>query len=339
MVVATFRTAFPATALWQGGGLADYFVIGQAAPRPVDLGRFDRIFTTSPRLREDLDRLGHDSWAAVLADFRLGADDTARYAAGARINTDDTLPLEFSAPLSLYVETTHENFERVEAFKTAALPALAPAGAARLETAAARASLGHALARKGLDAAAERELEAARALDPRHLPGRLELGRLHRRQNRVLPALAAFEAALALDPRHVATHLEIAKLCEDENLPERAVDFAARAARLDPLDPSARVVLASAEAARAQHRETAEHYLRAWRPAPADASARGRDGAAGAAVVSRWEPLLAHVYADLAAARLAAGETLEAIDALERAVRLDPRQPGLARQLAELRGR
>ena len=56
-------------------------------------------------------------------------------------------------------------------------------------------------------------------------------------------------------------------------------------------------------------------------------------------MVSRWEPLLAHVYADLAAARLAAGATLEAIDALERAVRLDPRQVGLVLQLAELRAR
>ncbi len=149
MIVKTFRTAFPATTVWHAHGMADFILLGAAEPQPLDLGRVQAAWDASPELREDFARLGFRAPWAFLADFLLTEPETARLTLGADLNDDDRLPLEFSAPKSLYRDTALTNYRMVRAFRAAELPPLAGRGAQHLETAGVRYDLGMAYLRQG----------------------------------------------------------------------------------------------------------------------------------------------------------------------------------------------
>src|SRR6185295_18608879 len=70
MIVATFRSVFPATSVWQVAQ-ADYLLVGRAEPTPLDLAAMKARWTTAPGVRDDLQRIGVDDWAGVLGFFLL----------------------------------------------------------------------------------------------------------------------------------------------------------------------------------------------------------------------------------------------------------------------------
>src|SRR5262249_14401443 len=121
MVVNTFRSVFPAVSLWNTIP-GDFLIVGRAAPAPIDLDLLRARYDENPGVWRDLERLGIHSWPGILGYFMLGEADTQRLVAGAGVNTDDRLPLEFSAPRSLYLDTVDQNWSMVERFQTAALP-------------------------------------------------------------------------------------------------------------------------------------------------------------------------------------------------------------------------
>src|SRR5262249_10854698 len=108
MVVKSLRTAFPATSVWHVA-TTDYLLIGRAAPSPIDLERLRSRIASNEGVRRDLERIDIREWPGVLGQFMLGEADAARYAEAAGINTDDGLPLEFSAPRALYLDTVIPN--------------------------------------------------------------------------------------------------------------------------------------------------------------------------------------------------------------------------------------
>ncbi|HET6898900.1 MAG TPA: fused MFS/spermidine synthase, partial [Vicinamibacteria bacterium] len=125
MVVATFRSVFPAVSVWQSFA-GDLLLIGRMEASPLDLRNVRARWEALPGLRADFERMSMGNWAGMLGSFVLGEVDTARLADGARLNTDDRLPLEWSAPSSIYLDTTPTNVALLSVYRRAMLPDLAP---------------------------------------------------------------------------------------------------------------------------------------------------------------------------------------------------------------------
>ncbi len=134
MIARTFGTAFPAATLW-GPTEADYLLVGSLAPQMLDLAAIGARVASAPAVRRDLEGIGRGAPVTLLADFLLGEEDLSRYAATGGLNTDDRLPLEFSAPRALYLDTGEANWRLVHQFRQASLPEV---------TASSRPALDHA---------------------------------------------------------------------------------------------------------------------------------------------------------------------------------------------------
>jgi tetratricopeptide (TPR) repeat protein len=140
----------------------------------------------------------------MLGFFALREDDAARLGAGAGINTDDRLPLEFSAPRSLYVDTSMPNQVLVAWFRRASLPELTPESAREIERADSRYWIGVGCLRRGAPADALAQFERALALEPSHGPAALGASTAALQLGRPADALAFALRSLAREPAQPA---------------------------------------------------------------------------------------------------------------------------------------
>jgi spermidine synthase len=240
MVVATFRGAFPATSVWEPTP-GDFLLLGSAEPAPLDLGRLRARWEALPRVRADFERLGIRGWAGMLGFFALREDDAARLGAGAGLNTDDRLPLEFSAPRSLYVDTSLPNRVLLGWFRRASLPELTPESAREIERAESRYWMGVGCLRRGAPA----------------------------------DALAQFERALALDPAHAASALGASTAALQLGRPADALAFARRALAREPAQPAALFLAGAASWWLGQRDDAGRFFERAVALEPQNAEFRG----------------------------------------------------------------
>jgi spermidine synthase len=104
-VIATFRTAFPHALLWTLTGY-DLLLVGSKSPIDVDPHEIEQKFN---RVQEDLEGIKIGDTYTITSSFLLRDADLDRFSRGAVLNTDDRPILEFSAPLSIYADTTAEN--------------------------------------------------------------------------------------------------------------------------------------------------------------------------------------------------------------------------------------
>lgn len=345
MVVKTFRTAFPATTVWNAQGMADFILLGAVAARPLDLGHAQARWEASPRMREDLQGLGFRAPWAFLADFLLAEPDAARLTLGADLNTDDALPLEFSAPKTLHADSAATNYRMVRAFRTADAPWLAGRGAAHLDTPGTRYDLGVAYLRKDMPADAAVQFERALARDPTQVASLVGLARAQLREDLPLRAVESLQAALRQDPRAADAHALLARAWQQQQRLDRALDAAATAVRLAPDEVAYRIQYAALLEQQGRAADAVEQYLtvRARRPGDAAvldglATAYARLGRGADAVTTLEEavalrpddPLLLH---RLGRAYLAVKRPVPAVGALTRAV---ARAPLLAQAHADL---
>jgi spermidine synthase len=330
MVVNTFRTAFPGTTMWHTHSVADYLLLGREQAAVVDVDRLAARVNGTPGVRDDLARAGLSTPESLFADFLLNELDTARYSGDGGVNDDDLLPLEFSAPRSLHMDTASLNFRILRSFRTAEFPLLRPSPDA-VNTAPARHAIGRAYVAKGLAPEAARHFEAALTADPRHVPSLVDLGRAYARLNLPLKAVASFERALTHDPSAADAHFGLAELYKRQGLLGAALASATKAATLDPQQASHHVLLGVLLGDQGRLEEAEARFLTARRVAPRDAAVL--DGLASVymrlgrpadaadvlreAVAAHPEdaPLLHH----LGKAHLAARQYASAIDALSRA--------------------
>jgi spermidine synthase len=240
MVVATFRGAFPATSVWEPTP-GDFLLLGSAEPAPLDLGRLRARWEALPRVRADFERLGIRGWAGMLGFFALREDDAARLGAGAGLNTDDRLPLEFSAPRSLYVDTSLPNRVLLGWFRRASLPELTPESAREIERAESRYWMGVGCLRRGAPA----------------------------------DALAQFERALVLDPAHAASALGASTAALQLGRPADALAFARRALAREPAQPAALFLAGAASWWLGQRDDAGRFFERAVALEPQNAEFRG----------------------------------------------------------------
>jgi spermidine synthase len=174
MIVRTYRTIFPAVSVWNPSD-SDLLLLGSSEPVTIEPAELARRYERNPGLRSDLQRIGVRHGAAVAGHLSLGEEDTTRFAAGTGLNDDDRLPLEFSAPRALYLDTRGPNLAAIAAARRATPSEELEQALDRTGGAAVRHALGLvALGRKD-EREARRQFERALALEPGHVPSTLEM--------------------------------------------------------------------------------------------------------------------------------------------------------------------
>jgi spermidine synthase len=332
MVVRTFRRVFPHATLWHTAG-GDFLLVGGSEPLRLDLERVRRRIQASPGLQADFALLGLDGPAALLSDFLLGEEDTARVAGRGPLNTDDLLPLEYSAPRSLYRDTVPANIARLRSARTEG-PAALVGDARILDEPRVRYEVALALLAKQVPGEALGHLETALRRDPGFLPARLARGRALLMLGQHGRAVADLEAAARGPERHEALSLLGQAYA---NLGEGAKAEAAlrRALALRP-DVDVHLTLGRVHAAEGRAAEALEDYGAALRLAPQHPGAllgvgtallalgRGTEAITPLQAAAKLDSLNARAFLALGRAQATVGQTREAESALRDALVLDP---------------
>jgi spermidine synthase len=242
MVVNTFRSAFPAASIWNPVR-GDFLLVGRRESSPIDLDQLRARFDGNPRVRRDLERIGVRAWPGILGFFMLGDADTARFAQGGGLNTDDKLPLEFSAPRALYLDTGETNWRLVHQFRQAPLPEVTASSRPALEHAGARSSIGHVdLTRLAYDDA-QQQFQRALELDPRSLPARVGMSIVLLQKDRTEEAFRLARQVAEREPKN-ATALFVAGIAAGRlRKPDEALTLIRRAVALEPDNAQFQVAL------------------------------------------------------------------------------------------------
>ena len=233
MIVKTFGSVFPATSVWHVAS-ADYLLLGLVEPAPVDLELLKARYRSNPALRLDLERIEIRDWPGVLGYLMLGEADARRYAGGAPLNTDDRLPLEFSAPRALYLDTVIPNWRLMKRFKVAELPDTRPESRDDVESAPARHAIGAVYLARGVLSEALAHFQRALELDPNYTPALLGSGKVSLRAGRHPEALALARQVLAREPRNVEALLVAGLASSGMNARAQAATFFDQALTLQP---------------------------------------------------------------------------------------------------------
>jgi hypothetical protein len=252
-VVRTFRTAFPATSIWNSTR-GDYLLLGRAEPTPLDLNQIKTWYQMNPGLAPELRQLGIRGWSGVLGYFMLGDEDAARLATNGGLNTDDRLPLEFSAPRALYVSTTEANWQLVRSSKIAELPPVTAESRGELEDADVRYGIGMAYLSRNASEDALPHFARALQLDPQHAPSMLGASAAQLALGHPSEALQFANRALAREPRDPKAYVLAGRAAGALNAPAQAVAFLEKAFRLDPADARIRSELDRARGATPRER-------------------------------------------------------------------------------------
>ena len=253
MVVNTFRSVFPSTSVWNTGE-GDYLLVGRTEAVALDLHLLETRYRDLPGLATDMRGLDIMSWGGMLGFFMLSDADTARYAAGGGLNTDDRLPLEFSAPRAMYLDSDVQNWRTMRSFQTSALPALTAGSRAETDRVEVRYAIG--MAYLGRDVPGDALVHFVRALeiDPRHIPSALGAGRSDLRLGRWAAALAQADGVLAREPRNSAALFVAAVATARLDRPDEALVILRQAVALAPDDAEFARSLQALEAAMAAAR-------------------------------------------------------------------------------------
>lgn len=240
MILKTFQGVFPATSVWNVAD--DLLLLGRTEPGPLDLGRLQTRYAAA-RVGEGLGYPGGGSWPSLLGLFALGEADTARFAEHAGTNTDDRLPLEFSAPRALYLETHRQNQAAMRSLRTSPLPELVPGTPGELERADAQFWIGMGcLARNALEDARAR-FQRVLELERDHKPALLELSNVHLRLGHPYEALALANQALDYGPLRARTLLLLGRIYAALKSPDQARKSFEQALALDSADAKVRLDL------------------------------------------------------------------------------------------------
>jgi spermidine synthase len=242
MVVNTFRSAFPAASIWNPAR-GDFLLLGRRESRPIDLDQIRTRFDGNPQVRRDLERIGVRAWPGILGFFMLNDADTARFARDGGLNTDDKLPLEFSAPRALYMDTEETNWRLIHQFRQASLPEVTAASRGALERAEVRSAIGRVdLKRLAYDDALL-QFQRALDIDPRSLPAQLGMSIVLLQKDRTEEAFRLARQVAEREPKN-ATALFVAGIAAGRlRKPVEALTLIRRAVALEPDDPQFQVAL------------------------------------------------------------------------------------------------
>ncbi len=269
MVIKTFQKVFPYTTIWQTAR-GDFLLIGTPRSLTVDLHRWGQV-AARPGVLDDLRSVGFESAEAVLADFILGEDDVARFARIAEINTDDLPLLEFSAPVSLYLQTVDRNLELVRSYRSREFPPVTGGRSDTFQSAEFRHQLGQVHLAKGDRQEAFRQFHTALTHNPRHVPSLLSRAQLYLERGLPLRALEDTKQALALKPRDPDALVVTARIYYRQGLMRQAEDHLRRSLAIKDHQPHAYHLLGEILRAKREFDEAVKVYRGALQRHPADA--------------------------------------------------------------------
>jgi spermidine synthase len=242
MIINSFRTAFPHTTVWGIIG-GDLMLVGQVEARPLDLARIRQRYEANAGLRRDLARVRIYDWPNLLGLFLLEEPGLGRLVGGAGLNTDDRLPLEFSAPRTLYLQTGASNRALLKRFRTAVVPEVTPESRAELERAQVRFGIGMGFSGQELPEDALAQLHEALRLDPRHAPSLFWTAAINLQGGHAAEALPLLRRVVELDPRNAEAFGLAGDAALRLNKPADAVAYLERALALEPANDQFRAVL------------------------------------------------------------------------------------------------
>jgi spermidine synthase len=128
-ILATFHQVYPNLLVFEVENY-DLIILGSFEPIRIDPEKLRRRIAESG-VREDLGRVQIRSPGELLAHFLLGTREIPALTRKAPFNTDDNALLEFSAPKTLYSETSEENFRELARHSGKIDDYLKPAGESR----------------------------------------------------------------------------------------------------------------------------------------------------------------------------------------------------------------
>ena len=233
MVIKTFRIVFPATSVWNTGR-GDFLLFGRVESTPLDLTLVEKRF---PRIRADLLGIGIHAWPGMLGFFMLGEEDTRRLSETAGLNTDDRLPLEFSAPRGLSLDTTDtiiRNLQLIQSVKTAELPELTADSSSLLQHTRVRYWIGIAYLRRQMPEYALTQFQHALQLDPDDTLSLLGAGHAYLNLRRPAEALGLAKRVIANEPINADAFFLAGLASRALNATTEAATFFERAATLQP---------------------------------------------------------------------------------------------------------
>ena len=242
MVVNTFRTAFPAASIWNPVR-GDFLLVGRREISAIDLDQLRTRFDGIPPVRRDLERIGVRAWPGILGFFMLGEADTARFAHAGGLNTDDRLPLEFSAPRALYLETGETNWSLIHQFRQAPLPDVTASSRPSLEHADVRSWIGRVDLTRLAYEDAQLQFQRALELDPRSLPAQLGMSIVMLQGNQSEEAFRLARQVSEREPEN-ASALFVAGIAAGRlRKPDQALTLIRRAVALEPDNAQFQVAL------------------------------------------------------------------------------------------------
>lgn len=242
MVAASFREIFPHATLWEATP-RDYLLVGPLKPLTVDLDRVRAAYDRLPGVREDLARFEMHAPEAILADFYLDATDLADLTRSSRLNDDDRLPLEFSAPRSLYLSTDARNEATLQNAKRTRYPAVSDAS--RLDRPEVQYHVSRALLRKNKVRDALHSLNEALRRDPGYVPALIARGRMYGLAGEIDQAIRDLERARMIAPNAAEIHHTLGVLYEKQQRSDEAEAAFTRAVNLAPDNAIYRAALGS----------------------------------------------------------------------------------------------
>jgi spermidine synthase len=113
-ILRTFQDTFPHLLVFESSEY-DLLILGSSEPLSIDLQRMEGRLSHL-RVKEDLKRIQIGSVQDILGHFVIGTREVPAFVKKARINTDDNALLEFSAPKTLYIDTSEANFKELSRY-------------------------------------------------------------------------------------------------------------------------------------------------------------------------------------------------------------------------------
>jgi spermidine synthase len=233
IIVNTFKTVFPHSTIWYTV-LGDIFMIGTKEKLVIDYLHLAERYNI-PAIREDMHLLDIREPLALLSCYLLDEKGMERFAAGAPINTDDRPILGFSAPRSLYQDTSISNHNMLWSFRTDDFPDMKNFDRERITN---RASfwyhLGVAYEFKDMPYKARAQYEKAISVDPSFAPAYVGLALNQHKKRQTDKAIENLKKAIELDPLGAETYYNLAQIYESMEKWNEAVTNYKIAIKLSP---------------------------------------------------------------------------------------------------------
>ncbi len=295
MIITTFRSVFPHVMVWSTLRMADYLLIGSFKSITFDVDSIARRMA-QPAIQSDLKLVSIDNPYSLLSCLVLTPEGVNDFVKDGIVNSDNLPLLEFSAPRSLFRQTSLLNDAFLRRYEKPIFSHMKLENQARINY---YNALHLSLA--GFAGRARAELDFALAKDSTHFLSYLNRAMLDQMGGQVMAALNDLRQAIRLNPRDARIYQTLGRIYEGQGRFGEALANYEKAIELDPGKADYRLDLINLQLG-----------SQSFRPAIGQCEA-----------ALAIDSLNSKIYERLGFARFMNGDTSAAVLHLERAVILD----------------